>query len=185
MYDAGSDPWGNACSFYEERRRALLLAMLGARRYPRVLELGCADGYLTTALADRADELLALDTSERAVVAARLATPTALIRQGSVPDDIPQGRFDLIVLSEVGYFLTPIELIQTLRRADAALAPGGELVLCHWQHPTNHLPLDGILVHEQALSVLGRPPRARHIDADLCIEVWGEAPSLAASEGRI
>ncbi len=185
MYDAGADPWHNATSFYEERRRALLLAMLGARRYGRVLELGCADGYLTAALADRADELLALDASERAVEAARVSTPHARIERAEVPRDIPRGPFDLIVLSEVGYFLTPIELIQTVRRAETALAPGGELVLCHWQHPTNRVPLDGLLVHEHARCVIGRQLRARHIDEDLCIEVWGGAPSVAASEGRI
>ncbi len=185
MYDGGSDPWGNGSSFYEERRRNLLLAMLGAPRYRRVLELGCADGYLTSALAGRADEVVALDTSERAVAAARRATPSAHVSHGNVPDDIPAGRFDLIVLSEVGYFLTPTELIQTVRRAEAALTPGGELVLCHWQHPTNNVPLDGLLVHDQARSVLGRPPRASHLDEDLCIEVWGEAPSVAASEGRV
>ncbi|MGB3258615.1 MAG: PIG-L family deacetylase [Ornithinimicrobium sp.] len=185
MYDGGSDPWGNGSSFYEERRRNLVLAMLGARRYRRVLELGCADGYLTSALAGRADEVVALDTSARAVAAARATTPSAHVEQGNVPDDIPAGRFDLIVLSEVGYFLTPTELIQTVRRADAALAPGGELVLCHWQHPTKNVPLDGPLVHDQTRSVLGRPPRARHREEDLCIEVWGEAPSIAASEGRV
>ncbi|MGB3829487.1 MAG: bifunctional PIG-L family deacetylase/class I SAM-dependent methyltransferase [Ornithinimicrobium sp.] len=184
MYDGGTDPWGNAGSFYEERRRALLLAMLGRSRYGRVLELGCADGYLTTALADRATQVLAFDTSARAVAAARIASPTSLIEQGSVPQDIPEGEFDLVVLSEVGYFLTPLELIQTLRRARAALAPGGELVLCHWQHPTNGVPLDGVLVHEQAVALLGYPPRARHVDEDLCIEVWGDAPSVAESEGR-
>ncbi|MGC1209125.1 MAG: bifunctional PIG-L family deacetylase/class I SAM-dependent methyltransferase [Ornithinimicrobium sp.] len=185
MYDAGADPWGNTTSFYEERRRALVLAMLGARRYNRALELGCADGYLTTALADRTDQLLALDTSQRAVEAARLATAGARIERGDVPRDIPQGPFDLIVVSEVGYFLTPIELIQTVRRAEAALTPDGELVLCHWQHPTNHVPLDGFLVHEQARSVISRPLRARHIDDDLCIEVWGPALSVAELEGRL
>lgn len=184
MYDAGPDPWGNAKSFYEQRRRALVLNTLGRARYRRILELGCADGYLTSALVSRAEEVLAIDTSTRAVAAARLAAPDAFVEQGNLPHDMPSGQFDLVVLAEVGYFLTPTELIATLRRARAALTPDGELLLCHWQHRTNAVPLDGVLVHEQASTVLGRPPRVRYQDEDLCIEVWGDAPSVAKAEGR-
>lgn len=183
MYDAGTDPWRTAGSFYEQRRRDLVLAILGHPRYRRVLEVGCADGYVTSTLSSRADGLWALDTSSRAVDAARLAAPEAVVTQGTVPQDLPAGQFDLVLLSEVGYFLTPSELIATLRRAHAALAPGGELVLCHWQHPTNDVPLDGVLVHEQARDLFGCP-KAWHADDDLCIEVWAESPSVAEQEGR-
>lgn len=185
MYDDGPDPWRNSGSFYEERRRDLVLALLSRPHYQRVLELGCADGYLTAALLSRAERVSAIDTSAQAVAAARRAAPRAVIEQGNVPHDIPAGPFDLVTLCEVGYFLTPTELVATLRRARAALAPGGELLLCHWQHPTNGVPLDGTLVHEQARSMLGSEPRARHQDEDVCIEVWGDAPSVAVSEGRV
>lgn len=184
MYDGGSDPWGNTVSFYEDRRRALILGALGRRTYGRVLELGCADGYLTAALTQRADEVVAIDTSKPAVAAARLAAPTAIVKESTMPDGIPSGRFDLVILSEVGYFLHPTELVATLRRAREALLPGGELLLCHWQHPTKAVPLDGVLVHEQARSVLGENTRAQYVDEDLCIEVWGDSPSAARSEGR-
>ncbi|UJH70139.1 bifunctional PIG-L family deacetylase/class I SAM-dependent methyltransferase [Ornithinimicrobium sp. INDO-MA30-4] len=184
MYDAGSDPWGNAQSFYEQRRRSLLLAALGRARYERILELGCADGHVTSALVNRAEEVVAIDTSPRAVAAARLAAPAADITAGNLPNDIPHEQFDLVILSEVGYFLTATELIATLRRARAALVTGGELLLCHWQHPTKSVPLDGILVHEQARTVLGYSPSAQYRDGDLCIEVWADAPSIAESEGR-
>ncbi|MGO1489508.1 MAG: PIG-L family deacetylase [Arachnia sp.] len=187
MYDGGSDPWNNCGSFYEERRRALVLAMLGAARYNRVLELGCADGFLTAALVDRANEVLAFDTSPRAVAAARINAPSAAVHQGDLPGVIPGGaeRFDLIVLSEVGYFLSATELLATLRRARAVLSPGAELLLCHWQHPTKKVPLDGELVHQQARDFMGAQPRASYRDPDLCIEIWGDAPSVAASEGRV
>ncbi len=186
MYDDGPDPWRNLGSFYEERRRALVLAMLGSARYRRVLELGCADGFLTAALVTRAEEVFAFDTSPRAVAATRVNAPAATVARGDLPRVIPeaQGHFDLVVLSEVGYFLSATELLATLRRARAALAPGGELVLCHWQHPTQRVPLDGALVHEQARDFMGVEPRASHHDGDLRIEIWGNAPSVAASEGR-
>ena len=100
------------------------------------------------------------------------------------PADLPPGPFDLVLLSEVGYFLTPLELVATLRRCEASLTPGGELVLCHWQHPTEHVPLDGALVHEQAGTALRLRRRATYLDDDLRIEVWGDSDSLARREGR-
>ena len=184
MYDDSGDPWAFATSFYEGRRRALVLALLGCRRYGRVLEVGCADGRLTEALLERCDELVALDTSHRAVAAARVRAPKATVVHGVAPADLPPGAFDLVVLSEVGYFLTPLELIATLRRCEAALAPGGEMLLCHWQHPTTDVPLDGALVHEQALTMINRTRRATYVDEDLRIEVWGDAASVANLEGR-
>ncbi len=184
MYDDGEDPWAFAGSFYEERRRALVLAQLGCRRYGRALEIGCADGRLTQALLERCDQVVALDTSHRAVAAARARAPRAVVEQGMAPGDLPPGPFDLVLLSEVGYFLTPLELVATLRRCEESLAPGGELVLCHWQHPTEHVPLDGVLVHEQAATMLRARRRATYLDDDLRIDVWGDADSPARREGR-
>ena len=184
MYDTGGDPWGFTGSFYEDRRRALVLAALGRRRYSRALELGCADGRLTAALLERSDEVVALDTSAAAVAAARDRAPGATVVQGSAPEDLPDGPFDLVLVSEVGYFLRPLELLATLRRVEAALGAGGEIVLCHWQHPTSDVPLDGVLVHEQAATALGRALRASYRDVDLHVDVWGDGPSVATQEGR-
>ena len=108
----------------------------------------------------------------------------ATIVHGVAPADLPRGPHDLVVLSEVGYFLTPLELLTTLRRLEASLAPGGEVLLCHWQHPTERVPLDGVLVHDQAATALRSACRARYVDRDLRIEVWGGAASVAQQEGR-
>ena len=184
MYDEGDDPWQIAGSFYEERRRALVLGLLGFRRHGRALEIGCADGQLTQALLERCDDVVALDTSHRAVSTARTRAPRATVEQGMAPMDLPSGPFDLVLLSEVGYFLSPLELVATLRRCEAALAPGGELLLCHWQHPTRDVPLDGQLVHEQAASMLRSGRRASYLDEDVRIDVWSDGPSVARREGR-
>jgi len=184
MYDEGDDPWRLAGSFYEERRRALVLGLLGCRRHGRALEIGCADGRLTEALLGRCDDVVAFDTSHRAVTAARDRAPRATVEQGMAPMDLPSEPFDLVLLAEVGYFLSPLELVATLRRCEAALAPGGEIVLCHWQHPTRDVPLDGQLVHEQAAAMLKTGHRASYVDGDLRIDVWGDGPSVAHREGR-
>lgn len=184
MYDSGPDPWGWAESFYERRRRSLLLAMLGRPHYPRVLELGCGDGHITSALVDRCDALYALDTSARAVQATASAAPGVTVTHGCLPADIPEGSFDLIVISEVGYFLTAGELIATIGGAKTSLTEDGELLMCHWQHPTLGIPLDGVLVHDQARALMGSDPSAAYHDEDISIDVWTSAPSSAEREGR-
>ncbi|MBM6401565.1 PIG-L family deacetylase [Phycicoccus sonneratiae] len=186
MYDHSSDPWNHLGSFYETRKRALTTAALGRPHYPDVLEIGCATGVLTRELASRADRVVAMDVSPRALEVARRDGP-ASVRWvlGTAPSDVPPGVFDLVVLSEVGYFLRPTELLETLRVARKRLADGGEVVLVHWRHPTAGIPLDGPLVHEQAAAALADlGHRARYSDADVLLDVWGGPASVATEEGR-
>lgn len=185
MYSDSTDPWRFDGSFYEHRKRALTLGVLGRPHYERVLEVGCATGRLTQGLARRSTSLVGLDTSGRALAVAALRTPSGTRwLQGTAPEDLPDGPFDLIVLSEVGYFMSPGELLATLRGVRARLAPDGEIVLVHWQHPTEDIPLDGVLVHEQAHHVLDLPVRASYVDADMRIDAWGHPRSVAGEEGR-
>ena len=95
------------------------------------------------------------------------------------PDDLPPGPFDLVVLSEVGYFLTGAQLLGALRHARRALRPGGEILLCDWTHPTKDIPLDGMLVHRQAATALGLPRRVALIDQDFVVDVYGGPDTLA------
>jgi SAM-dependent methyltransferase len=186
MYDDGDDPWGFTGSFYERRKRALPAAVLGRERYRVVVEIGCATGVLTRALAERAEHVVAVDPSAAALeVAARDAPAHVRWELGRAPGAVPEGPVDLVVLSEVGYFLTPVELLETLARVRAALAPGGEVVLVHWRHPTEGVPLDGPAVHAQAATALADlGHRVRHADGDVLVDVWGGPVSVAAAEGR-
>ena len=83
--------------------------------------------------------------------------------------------FDLAVLSEVGYFLSPGQLTATI----AALEPTrhrGAVVACHWLHPVRGWPLDGTAVHRRLREAWGRPT-VRHLERDFVLEVWqGAAP---------
>lgn len=186
MFGAGDDPWGFTGSFYERRKRALTTAVLGRERYGTVVEIGCATGILTRELAERADLVVAVDPSAAALeVAARDAPAHVRWELGRAPGAVPAGPADLVVLSEVGYFLTPVELLETCARVRAALAPGGEVVLVHWRHPTEGVPLDGPAVHAQAAAALADlGHRVRHADADVLVDVWGGPASVAAAEGR-
>ncbi|MFW5470437.1 PIG-L family deacetylase [Knoellia sp. CPCC 206435] len=174
MFDAGDDPWSST-SWYERRKRALTLAVLRAEHYARVLDLGCSTGALTRGLAARADAVVAVDVSRRALDVARRDAPATIVWvEGEAPRVVEQvdGPLDLAVLSEVGYFLRPLELWLTLGRLLERLSPGGELVLVHWRHPTRDIPLDGPSVHEQVSAVLAPWSTLHHVEDDVLLDTY-------------
>ena len=109
LHQQDDDPWGVDTRWYEERKRALLLAALPRRRFRRGLEVGGSTGALAAVVADRCDRLLVIDGSEHAVALARRRLGRhdhITVEHGSVPEHWPDGDLDLVVVSEVGYFLS-------------------------------------------------------------------------------
>ena len=101
-YAAEADPWAFATSDYERERYRTILRVLGDRRYKRAFEPGCSIGILTRDLADLCDRVEAIDISSSAVARAQercFGLETVNIAQGKLPDAVPSGSFDLIVLS--------------------------------------------------------------------------------------
>ena len=179
VYAAGPDPWGSQ-RWYERRKRALLLAALPQERYRRAVEPGCGPGLLTAALAARCDAVDAVERSEVAAAAARAATahlPGVRVRTGVVPQDWPDGGYDLAVLSEVGYYTGAAGWTALLDRAVAGLEPLGTLVAVHWRHPAPDHVTSGDAVH----AVLdARPDLAavsRTVEDDLLLTVCLRAPA--------
>lgn len=186
-YDRREDPWGFADRWYEARKRAVTLAALPDARYGSALEVGCSIGVLTAALAPRCDALTALDVSPAAVRRAgtRLAgSPHVTVAVGDVTGDVADGPFDLVVLSEVGYYLTRASLRQVLAKLCSVLAPGGTLLACHWRHPVQQYPLTGDDVHRILAAEVGLTRLVHHTEADLLLDVWsGDPRSVAARTG--
>ncbi|AXJ09646.1 bifunctional PIG-L family deacetylase/class I SAM-dependent methyltransferase [Arthrobacter sp. PM3] len=168
------DPWQYTSSWYEHRKRSLTLAALPRSSYTSGLEIGCSIGTLSAELAPRCGRFLAVDASGTALdrAARRLAGLSgAQTRHLTVPDEWPDGTFDLIVVSEVGYYLSPAELARLLGRIKAALVPGGTLLLCHWRHPVSGWELDGDAVHAAARQQLGWTSRGVYQETDFVLEV--------------
>ncbi len=189
-YRGDADPWRLATRWYERRKYALTLAALTRPRYRSAFEPGCSVGVLTEQLADRCDRLLAwdLDPTARAQARARVADrPTAAVACGRVPGDWPAARFDLVVLSEVGYYLDPPDLARLVRRAHDCLEPGGEVVAVHWRHPVPEYPTTGDAVHDALLAHPGLHRLAGHVEDDFRLDVLVRVPpgpgSVAAREG--
>ena len=67
LYRAQADPWHVGTAWYERRKRALLLAMLGRETYLHAFEPGCGAGDLTRILARRCSRLCAVDVSIAAI----------------------------------------------------------------------------------------------------------------------
>lgn len=169
MYAADADPWGFTSRWYEQRKYALTLAALPEPTYDRGLEVGCSIGVLTAGLAARCRSLVGLDASPAALDAARARLPaTVRLVQGAVPEQWPVGSYDLVVLSEVGYYLGAADLERLLDLVQRDLAPGGTVLACHWRHPVADYPLTGDQVH----AALARWPRlSRVAEADFLLDV--------------
>jgi len=173
LYARHDDPWGFTDRWYEQRKRALTVAALPAPTYPRALEIGGSIGVLTAELAPRCDSLLSIDISQAAVdrARARLADqPHVTVERADAGAALPDGPFDLIVLSEVGYYLAPDGLELLLDRMEAALAPDGTVLLCHWRHPVGDYPMSGDAVHE-AMAARGLTNLVHHVEADFLLDV--------------
>lgn len=145
LYAANPDPWRFTSSVYERDKYAATLQALPRTRYARALEVGCSIGVFTRRLGDRCTDLVALDVAPSAVEAARTRCadrPRIDFVVGAVPEVWPEGRFDLIVLSEVLYFLDRDDLARLVARVGRSLVPGGDCVLVHWTGETDY-PLSG------------------------------------------
>lgn len=188
VYAGSDDPWGFRSRWYEQRKRAVTLAALDRPRYLRAFEPGCSVGVLTAGLADRCDTLLASDVDPTAVEAARAAVGgggNVTVQCRSVPADWPDGEFDLVVVSELGYYLDVASLDELVGRVTGSLSAGGALLLCHWRHPVADYPLPGDVVHERFRVRSGLVHAVRHEEEDFALDLLtaGPVPSPARREG--
>lgn len=137
LYAADPDPWRFATSDYERDKYAATLAAVPGRCADG-LEVGCSIGVLTAQLAARCDRLLALDVAEAAMAQARQRCPGVRFERRRIPDEWPHGRFDLIVLSEVLYYLDRPGIERAAALARGSLQPGGCILLVHYLGGTDY-----------------------------------------------
>ena len=153
-YRGDIDPWQFRSSDYEREKYASTIGALNKPRYACALEIGCSIGVFTGLLAQHCDAVTAIDASETAIAAARkMDIVNATFQVGMLPRDFPAGQFDLIVLSEVMYYFVEVDLKKVAIQCLNALAPGGEIILCHWLGETNY-PLTGIAASEHFADVV-------------------------------
>lgn len=179
------DPFQYRSRWYEARKRALTLASLPRQRYANGWELGCSNGVLTAALAERCDALLATDISAQALADAAVSVqsfPHVTLQQAVHPAAWPPGRFDLIVVSEMGYYLETPALQEMGRRLEMSLSEDGLLLACHWRHPFDEAPSATTDVHRLLSGSLVEA--FTYQDDDMLLQGWSrQATSVARWEG--
>jgi LmbE family N-acetylglucosaminyl deacetylase/SAM-dependent methyltransferase len=189
LYARRDDPWGFASRWYEKRKRALTMGALPREHYSSALEIGCSIGLLTELLAERVDSLLSVDVAQAALdrAAERLVSrDNVRFERVDVGQGFPPGGFDLIVLSEVGYYFDAPTLERVLERLDGALATDGTLLACHWRHEVEDYPLSGGRVHAALERLPGLTRVVRHEEEDFLLEVFTrDGLSVARSTGLL
>ncbi|MDQ2746497.1 MAG: nodulation S family protein [Acidobacteriota bacterium] len=177
VYDAHDDPWNFASSEYEAAKYAATLAALPREKYESAFEIGCSIGVLTERLAARCENLLAVDVNEKALAQARQRCeklPNVNLRLMDVRKGFPEENFDLILISEVGYYLSVEDWKAAIEKIITHLNAGGNIVLVHWTPPVDDYPQTGDAVHDSfAESSAGKLRRLKNVRAEKYrLDVW-------------
>ncbi|MBO0596719.1 PIG-L family deacetylase [Nesterenkonia sp. E16_7] len=178
------DPWGVTSRWYEQRKYALTMAVLPRARYRRAFEPGCSIGGITELLAQRCDEVLATDISGAALhtAAQRVGAENVTFQQSSI-EDWPSGAIDLILISELAYYLNDAQWAAVRGRAAKSLESGGHLVSVHWRHPDAQAFRSAQQIRADLRAVPEWILHGSYEDRDMLIDVLGPAtPSVAQTE---
>ncbi len=149
-YRADPDPWRYQTSAYEQAKYAATLEACGPGPFAHALELGGSIGDFSARLAPRCRSLDTIDFSPTAVRRASVALASyrqARATLGEIPQAMPDGEFDLVVASEILYYLNGPALANTLGLLEARIVPRGRLVCVHWREPGPERPLSAADVH--------------------------------------
>ena len=141
IYGQSDDPWSFRSSAYEQAKFRATADALAKPRYCSALEVGCGNGELARHIAPRCDTYTGLDAVAIALDAARCAVPLGHFLQAYLPCQLPDGPHDLIVLSEVLYFLDAPGLV-SLACQIAQRWPDAEVLSVIWLGPSGN-PLEG------------------------------------------
>lgn len=187
LFAGNDDPWAFRQRWYEQRKRALTLAVLTRPHYTSIFEPGCANGELSAELAARCDRLVCCDTAAAAVALAQtrlMGFAHAQVHQSRLPQEWPAGQFELIVLSELCYYLDAEDLQRLIDCALKALTDNGQLLACHWRPRIDGCPQTAEQVHELLAQRLGMAHLVQHHDTDFLLDLWSrDGTSVATHEG--
>jgi SAM-dependent methyltransferase len=174
-YRKDPDPWGYRHDFAERRRHLLMIDALPHPRYMRAFEPACGNGEFTTLLADRCEHLEAWDVSTVAVALAKEKLEGknhVAFSASSVPDQWPTPKFDLVVLADFSYYLTPDQVLAVKRKVDFSMMQQGHVLTMNWTGTAHDFVSDNMLLHEIFRSDETYESVVKIIDPRLTLEIW-------------
>lgn len=137
IYANSDDPWQFDTSPYEQEKFRQTAAALSSDHYSAAFEFGCGNGALARHLSPRCARYVGFDAVDRALSVARRRVPQAVFVQGYYPCPLPEGPFDLLVLSEILYFLSA-QTIEKLAADLVASSPAAEVMIVTYLGDTAH-----------------------------------------------
>lgn len=171
LYRNNADPWNFLTSAYEREKYQRTMASLPRGHYRYALEVGCSIAVLGRMIAARCDHYLGVDASRRALShAERHARPNMRFREYWLPNQFPQGDFDLVVLSEILYFLCPQDVTRLARQVSIA-APAGDILCVNMLGATDR-ELDGTTAVGIFGAALNRPQVCTRMAGGYRIDVF-------------
>ena len=161
-------------------------------------------------LASRCHALVSIDGNKQAVQLAkqRLAEVGHVkVIQGVIPSVLPttKSHFDLIVISEILYYLSPNDIDTVIAWIQQNLAVGGTLLCCHWRYNIDGFTMTGETVHQrlhhafnrisnevnsaQIQQVDSQHPTFTHqskvVDSDFLLDVWQRSVETVAMQENL
>lgn len=177
LYRGDVDPWEVDTSWYEHRKLALTLACLRRERYAVAWDAASGTGHLAQALSHRVETMWATDASAEAVALTGRRCGERVITQVNRLPAAPPGLIqpDLIVLSEVLYYLDSTERDATAQVIAQVVHPKGDIVAVHWRGVPEFADTDGATAQRDVNAVLveaGFDRVVTHTDPEFVIAVW-------------
>lgn len=210
LYNDNSDPWQYQTRWYEKRKRGMCLAVLPQAKYTNAIELGCGNGVFSELLASRCQALVSIDGNHQAVQLAkqRLAKSAHVkVLQGVIPAALPNNKstFDLIIVSEILYYLSATDINTVIAWIQQNLAVGGTLLCCHWRYAIDGFVMTGETVHHrlhQAFNSLSNQEnrdeatqigtknlafihQSKVVDSDFLLDIWQRSPKSVAMQENL
>ncbi|WP_028066728.1 class I SAM-dependent DNA methyltransferase [Solirubrobacter soli] len=160
LYAQDPDPWRFETSAYERAKYDATIEALAPGRYASGLEIGCSIGVLTARLATLTDSLLAIDVADDALARAKArGLRNVTYERREVPEEFPDGAYDLVVASEVLYYLDEPAFAATCDAIERTL--DGVLLAVHWRPRAPRYPATGDEVHQRLRQRFGPPELSR------------------------
>jgi SAM-dependent methyltransferase len=151
LYEASTDPWRYLDSDYEHEKHTRTLRALPDRPLGAVLEVGSSIGVFTERLATRCERVVAMDFSPRAMRLARTRLherDNVRLVLGSFPEDTPAGPWDVVLCSEVLYYLDGPALRAAVAWLDGQINEGVCVLAVSWRGLGSTEPHRGDDVHD-------------------------------------